>query len=396
MDYDKYLSVPAKRMPPSGIRKFFDIAAEMKDCLSLGVGEPDFITPTGFCEGGIKSIIDGKTQYTSNSGLLALRQIISRYIKESVNVEYDPEDEILITIGASEAIDLALRVLITPGDEVVIPDPSYVSYAPIVELCNGVAVPIRSQAKNEFKLTAEELENAITPKTKALIFPFPNNPTGAIMEREYLEAIAPIIIKHDLIVITDEIYAELTYGGEKHVSIAELDGMRERTIFISGFSKAFAMTGWRVGYVAAPQGLLEMIRKVHQYVVMCAPTASQYTALFALEKSFETNFKEVKRMRDEYDRRRKYLVARLNDMGLKCFEPKGAFYAFPSVEITGMDGDEFAEKLLFSKKVAVVPGRAFGESGKNHVRISYAYSIEKIGLALDRIEEFMQEIAKKG
>lgn len=392
MDYSKVLSKSALKIPPSGIRKFFDIAAEMKDCISLGVGEPDFITPQPFGAAGIKSIADGKTQYTSNSGLKELRCAISCYLHDSIDVDYEPETEVLVTVGASEAIDLALRALLNPGDEVLVPSPSYVSYAPCVELTGGVAVAIDTKAENMFKLTPEELTEKITPRTKALILPYPNNPTGAIMEKEYLEKIAPVILKHDLIVISDEIYSELTYGEEPHCSIASLPDMWERTVVINGFSKAFAMTGWRVGYVAAPSDILAIMRKIHQYAIMCAPTAGQYAALEALEHSFRNDFAEVKEMRRQYNERRIYLVNRLNDMGLKCFEPRGAFYAFPSVKSTGMDGEHFAEKLLFNKKVAVVPGSAFGASGKDFIRISYAYSVEAICKALDKIEEFLEEI----
>lgn len=392
MDYSKVLSKGALKIPPSGIRKFFDIAAEMKDCISLGVGEPDFITPQPFGAAGIKSIADGKTQYTSNSGLKELRCAISCYLHDSIDVDYEPETEVLVTVGASEAIDLALRALLNPGDEVLVPSPSYVSYAPCVELTGGVAVAIDTKAENMFKLTPEELTEKITPRTKALILPYPNNPTGAIMEKEYLEKIAPVILKHNLIVVSDEIYSELTYGEEPHCSIASLPDMWERTVVINGFSKAFAMTGWRVGYVAAPSDILAIMRKIHQYAIMCAPTAGQYAALEALEHSFRNDFAEVKEMRRQYNERRIYLVNRLNDMGLKCFEPRGAFYAFPSVKSTGMDGEHFAEKLLFNKKVAVVPGSAFGDSGKDFIRISYAYSVEAICKALDKIEEFLEEI----
>lgn len=389
MNYDKYMSEKAKAIPPSGIRKFFDIAAEMKDCISLGVGEPDFITPKKFSQAGIDSILAGKTQYTSNNGLLELRRAIAKYLKDTTGNTYDPVNEILVTVGASEAIDLGLRVLLNPGDEVIIPSPSYVSYAPCVSLCHGVPVPIDCKVENNFKLLPEEIEAVVTPKTKAIILPYPNNPTGAIMEKKYLEAIAPVIIKHDLIVLSDEIYSELTYDGE-HYSITSVPGMFERTILMNGFSKAFAMTGWRIGYLAAPKELALNIRKIHQYAIMCAPTASQYAALSALETSFKNGFAEVKEMREKYNERRVFLVNRLNKMGLNCFEPKGAFYVFPCVKVkTGMNGQEFAETLLRKKSVAVVPGRAFGSSGEDFVRISYAYSLEKLKLAMDKIEEFL-------
>ena len=391
MDYSAIIGKAAMAIPPSGIRKFFDIAAEMKDCISLGVGEPDFITPAAFSAGALKSLEEGKTQYTSNSGLKELRIAISKYLTDFIETEYDPESEILITVGASEAIDIALRMLINPGDEILVPSPSYVSYAPCVSLCGGTPISIACKAENQFKLTAAELEEVITPRTKALILPYPNNPTGAVMEREYLEAIAPVLRKNNIIVLSDEIYGELTYG-EKHVSIAQIEGMRDLTILLSGFSKAFAMTGWRVGYVAAPKEMLSVMRKIHQYAIMCAPTASQYAALAALEHSFAHNFKEVNEMRRQYNERRIYLVDRLNAMGLDCFEPRGAFYAFPCVASTGMDGEQFAEKLLYGEKVAVVPGSAFGASGKNFVRISYAYAIRNIAKALDKIEKFLSEL----
>lgn len=392
MDYTKVISKKAQSIEPSGIRKFFDIAADMEDCVSLGIGEPDFITAASFSDAGIASIKEGKTQYTSNDGLFALRKNICKYVHMLGGPLYAPEDETLVTVGASEAIDVTFRALLDPGDEVLIPAPSYVSYAPCVELCHAIPKPINCKAENEFKLTAKELEEAITDKTKVLVLPYPNNPTGAIMEREYLEAIAPIIIKHNIIVVSDEVYGELTYGNTTHVSIANIDGMRERTVLISGFSKIFAMTGWRIGYLCAPKELVEVIRKIHQYVIMCAPTASQYAATAALDLSFKNGFQEVEDMCRQYNERRVYLVKHLNEMGLDCFEPKGAFYAFPSVAKTGMTGEEFAEKLLLSHKVAVVPGNAFGESGKYHVRISYAYSLDKIKVALDRIEAFIKEL----
>lgn len=395
MDYDRIISTTVKEIPPSGIRKFFDIAAEMKDCISLGVGEPDFVTPLAFSAAAINSIKAGKTQYTSNSGLKELRMAVARYLHESIGVDYDPIQEVLITVGASEGIDLALRAIINPGDEILVPIPSYVSYIPCVRLAGGVPVTIDTKAENNFKLMAEELIEKITPKTKALILPYPNNPTGAIMEKEFLEKLAPVIIENNLIVISDEIYAELLYTDEPHCSIASLPGMRERTILISGFSKFFAMTGWRVGYVAAPAELSAMMRKIHQYVIMCAPTAGQYGALEALEHSFRNDYAEVKDMKQQYNERRIYLVNRLNEIGLDCFEPHGAFYAFPSVASTGMTGDEFAEKLLFAKRVAVVPGLAFGDCGRDFIRISYAYSIDTLKAALDKIEEFVNELKQR-
>ncbi len=393
MDYSKIISQKAQSIPPSGIRKFFDIAADMKDCISLGIGEPDFITAASFSDAGIASIKEGKTQYTSNDGLFALRKNICKYVHMLGGPLYAPEDEVLVTVGASEAIDVSFRALLDPGDEVLIPAPSYVSYAPCVELCHAVPKAINCKAENQFKLTPDELEEAITPKTKVLVLPYPNNPTGAIMEEQYLKAIAPIIIKHNLIVVSDEVYGELTYGAT-HTSIANIEGMRERTILINGFSKIFAMTGWRIGYLCAPHELVSVIRKIHQYVIMCAPTASQYAATAALELSFKNGFQEVEDMCRQYNERRVYLVKRLNDMGLTCFEPKGAFYAFPSVATTGLDGREFAEQLLLTHKVAVVPGIAFGESGRNHIRISYASSLDNIKTALDRMEHFVNSLKK--
>lgn len=391
MNYDELFNPTVKNMQPSGIRKFFDIAAEMKDCISLGVGEPDFITPWYIRNSAIKSIIAGKTQYTSNAGLLQLREQISRYLSERFSLSYHPKDEIIVTVGASEAIDLALRTFIQPGEEVLVPDPSYVSYQPNVALVGGVAVPVLTREEDEFKLTPALLEQAITEKTKALILPYPNNPTGAIMTKEELELITPIIKKHNLIVISDEIYAELTYG-QTHVSIASLEGMRERTVLISGFSKAFAMTGWRVGYVCAPNQVITQMYKIHQYVIMCASTCSQHGAYTALKEGFEEDFASVAEMRAEYDKRRKFLVAQFNAMGMHCFEPKGAFYVFPSVKSLGMDGKEFAEKLLYSQKVAVVPGDAFGEGGKYHIRCSYAYSLKSLKTACEKIKKFIESI----
>ena len=393
MNYDKHVSDVVKNIRPSGIRKFFDVAAMYKDVISLGVGAPDFVTPWEAREAAVQSIRKGITQYTSNSGLLQLREAVSRYIDLHFGVKYDPKDEIVMTVGASEAIYLAVRTLANAGDEVIIPEPSYVSYAPGVAFCDAVPVIAPCRVEDNFTLTAEALESVITPRTKALILPFPNNPTGAIMNREQLESIAAVIKKHDIIVISDEIYAELTYGDERHVSIASLDGMRERTVLINGFSKAFAMTGWRLGYVCAPRELEKQMLKIHQYIIMCAPTAAQYAALNALNTAFEDNFAAVEEMRSQYDIRRRFLVKRLNDMKLTCFEPRGAFYVFPCVSVTGLDGEQFAEELLADQKVAVVPGGAFGESGKNFIRISYAYSLENLKKATDRIEVFLK---KKG
>lgn len=395
MEYSKKLNPIARDLKPSGIREFFGIAATRKDCLSLGVGEPDFSTPTAFSQAGINSINAGKTQYTANAGLFELREAIAKYTKSFIGVEYAPSDEIIITVGASEGVDATFRAICAPGDEILIPEPCFVCYAPLVNLCGGVPVPIDCKIENEFKLTQNQLESAITPKTKCLLLSYPNNPTGAIMEKDDLEKLVPIIKKHDLLVLSDEIYGELVYDGAKFTSIASLDGMRERTIVVSGFSKYFAMTGWRLGYVCAPKEIIDVIYKIHQYAIMCASTSAQYVALEALNASFKDDFKEVGAMRDTYDERRKYLVGRLNEMGLDCFTPRGAFYVFPCVKSTGMDGEEFAYALLDAKNVAVVPGGAFGKSGKDFVRISYAYSLDVIKKALDLIEEFINETKKE-
>ncbi len=390
MNYDKYISEITKNIKPSGIRKFFDVANSMKDAISLGVGEPDFVTPWSVRDAAILSIKRGYTQYTSNAGMLELREAIAKYLNMRYNLTYDPNDEILVTVGASEGIDLALRALLNVGDEVLIPDPSYVSYSPCVSLCGGVPVPVNCVVENDFKVTPKDLMDKITSKTKVLIMPYPNNPTGAIMEKSHLVEIAKLCIENDIIVISDEIYSELTYD-EEHTSIASLQGMRERTIVINGFSKAFAMTGWRLGYVACPRELLEQMYKIHQYGIMCAPTASQYAGLKALNDAFEDNFASVREMHEEYDKRRRFLVKELNNMGLECFEPKGAFYVFPKVSSTGMNGEQFANDLLFTKKVAVVPGNAFGQNGNDFVRISYAYSMEKLKKAIKRIAEYLEE-----
>lgn len=394
MDYSSILNPIARDIKPSGIREFFGIAQTRKNCISLGVGEPDFSTPTAFSQAGINSINAGKTQYTANAGLFELREAISKYTKSFLGLEYNPHNEIIITVGASEGIDASFRAICAPGDEILIPEPCFVCYAPLVSLCGATPISIDCKIENEFKLMPDELESAITPKTKALLLAYPNNPTGAVMEKEDLMKLVPIIKKHNLVVFSDEIYGELVYDGLKFTSIASLEGMRERTIVISGFSKYFAMTGWRLGYVCAPKEIIETIFKIHQYSVMCSSTSAQYVALEALNASFRDNFKEVHAMHDVYDERRKYLVKRLNDMGLDCFTPKGAFYAFPSVKSTGMDGEQFAYALLDSKNVAVVPGGAFGKSGKDFIRISYAYSLDVIKKALDLIEEFLKEIKK--
>lgn len=374
-------------IPFSGIRKFFDIAAEMQDVISLGVGEPDFDTPWHIRDEGIYSLEKGRTAYTSNAGLKELKMEIAKYLERRFEVSYDYDTEMMITVGGSEAIDLAMRAMLDPGDEVLIPQPSYVSYVPCAAFANGTPVIINLQEENEFRLTAEELRAAITPKTKLLVLPFPNNPTGAIMERKDLEAIAEVIIEHDLFVLSDEIYGELTYL-DRHVTIASLPGMRERTVLINGFSKAYAMTGWRLGYACAPKVILEQMLKIHQYAIMCAPTTSQYAAVEAVRNGDA----DVAQMREEYNGRRRYLMHRFQEMGLSCFEPFGAFYAFPCIKEFGMSSDEFATRMLQEEKVVVVPGTAFGDCGEGFLRISYAYSLEKLKEALDRMEGFITKI----
>ncbi len=371
-------------IPPSGIRKFFDIVSEMPDAISLGVGEPDFDTPWRVREEGIYSLEQGRTFYTSNSGLKELKEEISKYMKRKIHVDYDPDSEILVTVGGSEGIDIALRAMLDPGDEVLIPQPCYVSYEPCTVLADGVPVIIPLKQENDYKLRPEELEAAITPRTKILILPYPNNPTGAIMTKEDLVPVAEVVKRHDLYVISDEIYSELTYQSD-HVSIASLNGMKERTLVINGFSKGFAMTGWRLGYVCGPASIVEQMFKVHQYAIMCAPTTSQYAAVEAL-KSCED---EVQEMRTAYNQRRRYLVHEFRRMKLDCFEPYGAFYMFPNIEEFGMSSEEFATRLLEEEKVAVVPGTAFGESGEGHLRISYAYSLDDLKNALARVERFI-------
>lgn len=385
------LSKRIVEIEPSGIRKFFDIVNEMDDAISLGVGEPDFDTPWHIRDEGIYSLEKGRTFYTSNSGVKELRIEIANYFQRRFQLTYDYENEILVTVGGSEAIDTAMRAMLDPGDEVLIPQPSFVCYQPCAVLANGVPVIIELKAQNEFRLTAEELERAITPKTKLLVLPFPNNPTGSIMEREDLEQIAQIIIKHDLFVLSDEIYAELTYGDKEHVSIASLPGMRERTVVINGFSKAYAMTGWRLGYACGPRIIIEQMLKIHQFAIMSAPTTSQYAAIEALRNGDS----DIVVMREEYDGRRRYLLHRFREMGLSCFEPYGAFYMFPCIGEFGMTSEEFTEKLLESEKVAVVPGTAFGAGGEGFVRVSYAYSLEDLKKALARIEQFVISLREK-
>lgn len=380
------LSKMIKTIPPSGIRKFFDIVSEMEDAISLGVGEPDFDTPWHIREEGIYSLEQGRTFYTSNAGLKELKEEISKYLKRSQNIQY-PAGDILVTVGGSEAIDIALRAMLDPGDEVLIPQPSYVSYEPCTLLADGKPVIIQLKEENDFRLTKKELLDAVTEKTKILVLPFPNNPTGAIMEKKDLEEIAEVIIEKDLFVISDEIYSELTYSG-KHISIASLPGMQERTVLINGFSKAYAMTGWRLGYAAAPHAIIEQMIKIHQFAIMCAPTTSQYAALEALRKGDS----DVKRMKESYDKRRRFLLNELKRIGLDCFTPYGAFYAFPSIKKFNMTSDEFAERLLKEQKVAVVPGTAFGACGEGFLRISYAYSIDDLKVALGRIEDFINSL----
>lgn len=381
------LSKKIVQVKPSGIRKFFDLVSEMDDVISLGVGEPDFDTPWHIRDEGIYSLEKGKTFYTSNSGLKELKNEIAKYIKRTQNVDYDPAHEIMVTVGGSEAIDIALRAMIDEGDEVLIPQPSYVSYEPCAFLAGAKPVIINLKAENEFKLTAKEIEDACTDKTKILILPFPNNPTGSIMEKEELEKIAKVIIEKDLYVLSDEIYAELTYKG-KHVSITTIEGMKERTILINGFSKSYAMTGWRLGYACAPQKILEQMLKIHQYAIMCAPTTSQYAAVEALKNGD----KDVEEMRRSYNHRRRFLMNAFREMGLECFEPFGAFYVFPCIKEFGMTSEEFATKFLMEEKVATVPGTAFGDSGEGFLRISYAYSLETLKTAMQKLNKFITKL----
>ncbi|MCI8297160.1 MAG: aminotransferase class I/II-fold pyridoxal phosphate-dependent enzyme [Lachnospiraceae bacterium] len=385
------LSEKIVAIPPSGIRKFFDIVSEMKDAVSLGVGEPDFDTPWHIREEGIYSLEKGRTFYTANAGVKELRQEISAYVERRMGVSYDPVKEVMVTVGGSEAIDAAMRAMLDPGDEVLIPQPSFVSYMPCTILADGKPVVICLEEKDQFKLTPEKLLEKITPKTKLLVLPFPNNPTGAVMDRQELEQIARIVEEKDLFILSDEIYAELTYGHE-HVSIASLPGMRERTVMINGFSKAYAMTGWRLGYACAPARILAQMLKVHQFAIMCAPTTSQYAAIAALRNGD----KDVAVMRESYDQRRRYLLHAFKEMGLSCFEPFGAFYAFPSIRRFGMTSDEFATRLLQEEKVAVVPGTAFGDCGEGYLRISYAYSLDSLKEALGRMERFIRRLDGKG
>ena len=389
MQYDHIVNPRVASVPPSGIRKFFDIVKQMPEAISLGVGEPDFVTPWSIRDAAIASIEEGRTQYTSNWGLESLREKIAAYLRMRYHVAYSPADEILVTVGASEGIDLAMRALLCPGDEVLIPDPSYVSYAPCVTFAGGVAVPVVTRAQDCFALTPEALAAAITPRTKALILPYPNNPTGGVMTQEQLKAIARVLRGTDIVVVSDEIYSELVYDGHEHTAFAAVEDMRERTVTINGFSKAFAMTGWRVGYIAAPRELLVPMFKIHQYTMLCASIQGQVAADRALGRAFETGFEDVRTMVRSYDRRRRLMVSSFNEMGLPCFEPRGAFYVFPSIAPTGLSSEEFCTRLLQSEHVACVPGTAFGVSGEGHIRCSYATSLDNLGKALERIRAFL-------
>ena len=388
IDYENLVNRNIKRIKPSGIRKFFDIANEMDDVISLSVGEPDFHTPWHIREAGIESLEKGRTSYTPNRGFLRLRAEISNFLERHYTVKYDPQTEILVTVGGSEAIDLGVRSLINPGDEVLIPEPSFVCYVPITEMAGGVPVIIETKPENKFRLTAQELEEKITDRTKLLIMPYPNNPTGAVMRRSDLEAIAQVVERHNLLVLSDEIYASRTYGEEPHTAFSALPGMKELTILVNGFSKSHSMTGWRMGYAAGPREIISLMTKLHQFAIMSAPTMSQYAAIEAMKNGDD----DIAYMREQYDMRRRLIVDGLNSMGLKCFEPEGAFYVFPSVKSTGLTSQEFCERLIYSKQVAVVPGDAFGDCGEGFVRISYCYSTKHIIEALERMEAFLKEL----
>ena len=386
MNYDELLAPAAKAMRPSGIRKFFDLAADMPHCISLGVGEPDFKTPWSVRDAGIRSLELGRTKYTANSGLKELRGEICNYLQRRFDLHYK-EENILVTVGGSEAIDLTIRAVVQPGDEVIIPEPCFVCYEPITQLTGGVPVHIATRAEDQFRLTADQLRAALTPRTKLLIFPYPNNPTGAVMSAAEMEEIAAVLRETNVLVLSDEIYSELTYGLDRHVSIASLPGMAERTVVVNGFSKSYAMTGWRLGYAAGPAPLVKVMTKIHQSCIMSAPTTSQYAAITALRQCDD----QIEMMRDEYNRRRRYVVKALNEMGLTCFEPRGAFYVFPSIQISGLTSSEFCEQLLREKEVAIIPGSAFGASGEGYARISYAYSVDHLQTAMKRIREFLTE-----
>lgn len=391
INYSDFLNENIRNIKPSGIRKYFSIAEEMDDVISLGVGEPDFLTPWHIRKKGIETLEYGKTRYTANAGLIELRNEISAFYKAKHNVEYNPKSEILVTVGGSEGIDMCIRALISPGDEVLVVEPSFVCYKPIIEMCGGVAVSLETKNENNFKLTAKELEAAITDKTKMLVLPFPNNPTGAVMRKDDLVAIAKVIKAHNLFVLSDEIYSALTYGDQSHVTIASLNGMKERTVVINGFSKTYAMTGWRLGYALGPAPVIEQMTKLHQFAIMSAPTNSQYAAIEALRNGDN----DIKKMRDDYDMRRRFTVNAFREIGLECFEPEGAFYVFPCIKSTGLTSDAFCERLIMSKRVAVIPGNAFGDSGEGFIRVSYCYSIDNIKEAVRRIGEFVKELGEK-
>ena len=394
MNYDQIISQKIQNIKPSGIRNFFDILEEMKDAISLGVGEPDFVTPWHIRDAGIYSLERGHTKYTSNAGMLELRREIANYLRRRFDLEYDYTNQILVTVGGSEAIDLAIRVLVNPGDEVIIPVPSFVCYGPLTEMAGGVPVYVELTAENGFRLTPEQLKAAITPRTKALVLPFPSNPTGGIMEKADLEKIAQVVRETGILVISDEIYGELTYGDRTHISFASLPDMWQYTITLNGFSKAFAMTGWRVGYACGPKEILSVMLKIHQYSILCAPRMGQVAALEALQAGRANDYEDVRRMRDSYDRRRRLMVDSFRKMGLDCFEPLGAFYVFPSIKKTGLDSETFCERLLNEYKIATVPGTAFGECGEGHIRCSYATGVEKLNIALERMSEFVDKCGK--
>lgn len=390
MNYNEFINTHILNMKPSGIRKFFSIAEEMDNVISLGVGEPDFLTPWHIRQKGIETLERGTTRYTANAGLLELRKEISAFYKNKYRTEYDPGDEVLVTVGGSEGIDMCIRTLVSPGDEVLIVEPSFVCYKPIVEMCGGVPVIIETKNENNFRLTAEELKSAVTEKTKLLVLPYPNNPTGAVMRKEDLVAIAKVIKAQNIFVLSDEIYSELTYGDQSHVTIASVTGMKERTVVINGFSKTYSMTGWRLGYALGPKPVIEQMTKLHQYAIMSAPTNSQYAAIEALRNGDA----DIKKMLDDYDMRRRFTVNAFREIGLDCFEPEGAFYVFPCIKSTGLSSEEFCEKLIMSKRVAVVPGNAFGDCGEGYIRVSYCYSIDNIKEAVRRIGEFIKELGE--
>lgn len=390
MNYNEFINTHILNMKSSGIRKFFSIAEEMDNVISLGVGEPDFLTPWHIRQKGIETLERGTTRYTANAGLLELRKEISAFYKKKYRTEYDPGDEVLVTVGGSEGIDMCIRTLVSPGDEVLIVEPSFVCYKPIVEMCGGVPVIIETKNENNFRLTAEELKSAVTEKTKLLVLPYPNNPTGAVMRKEDLVAIAKVIKAQNIFVLSDEIYSELTYGDQSHVTIASVTGMKERTVVINGFSKTYSMTGWRLGYALGPKPVIEQMTKLHQYAIMSAPTNSQYAAIEALRNGDA----DIKKMLDDYDMRRRFTVNAFREIGLDCFEPEGAFYVFPCIKSTGLSSEKFCEKLIMSKRVAVVPGNAFGDCGEGYIRVSYCYSIDNIKEAVRRIGEFIKELGE--